>query len=331
MLTNRGFSAWIEVDGEPLQEFMVSLDEESNVSQCFIGGEEGSRFVVHWKDHDTGFDSIGFIGLDGYTVPGRFLFGSGQTYRSGARVSKHEERPFKFLKAPIHGAPQSHYLVGTVKLTIKRIRKEGSVKANDFTKLPRPQLMKGNDISVGFGQEEVSYEQYAYTWGVHPHPEDNVEGKKPATWATFIFKYRTRDWLREQGILPMARKQRPSVGTSENRVASGSGLSQTPVITTAPTPRPPSSRGPSSSTAGKKSSKSFGELARGPSGEKAMPSSLPVGTQRSSSGRVVSVKPGSMPGEGLLCFDDDIPEEHLDDKAESPPLSQYTDSGFGVW
>jgi hypothetical protein len=43
-------------------------------------------------------DSCGFIKLDGFIVPGRFLFGQGITSRGGVRASKSTERPFMFQK-----------------------------------------------------------------------------------------------------------------------------------------------------------------------------------------------------------------------------------------
>ena len=45
-------------------------------------------------------DTCGFIILDGFVVPGRFLFGQGITSRGGVRASKSTERPFMFQKVP---------------------------------------------------------------------------------------------------------------------------------------------------------------------------------------------------------------------------------------
>lgn len=41
MLTHRGFSAWIVVDGEPLPEYLVSVDEARHEVSCWIPGEPG--------------------------------------------------------------------------------------------------------------------------------------------------------------------------------------------------------------------------------------------------------------------------------------------------
>jgi hypothetical protein len=41
MLKHRGFSAWIESDGEALPEYLVAVDETANRVSCWIPGTEG--------------------------------------------------------------------------------------------------------------------------------------------------------------------------------------------------------------------------------------------------------------------------------------------------
>jgi hypothetical protein len=53
---------------------------------------------VHWKDHGGKVDTCSFITLDGFVVPGRFLFGEGETWRQGVRSSMNTERPFMFQR-----------------------------------------------------------------------------------------------------------------------------------------------------------------------------------------------------------------------------------------
>lgn len=45
-----------------------------------------------------------YIELDGITIPGKFLHGSGTTWRSGIRTGVESERPFVFAKVPDEGA-----------------------------------------------------------------------------------------------------------------------------------------------------------------------------------------------------------------------------------
>lgn len=49
-------------------------------------------------------DTCGFITLDGFTVPGRFLFGEGTACRGGVRTSRTTERPFIFQNISEDGA-----------------------------------------------------------------------------------------------------------------------------------------------------------------------------------------------------------------------------------
>jgi hypothetical protein len=41
MLTHRGFSAWIVVDGNPLPEYLITVDENAHKVSCWIPSEEG--------------------------------------------------------------------------------------------------------------------------------------------------------------------------------------------------------------------------------------------------------------------------------------------------
>ncbi|KZT57642.1 hypothetical protein CALCODRAFT_272263 [Calocera cornea HHB12733] len=46
------FEAWVEVDGERLEEYpMVESGAKELAVQCWITSEEGKNFVVYLKDH----------------------------------------------------------------------------------------------------------------------------------------------------------------------------------------------------------------------------------------------------------------------------------------
>ena len=96
---------------------------------------------MHWVDHGSGIDSAGFIVLDGFTVPGQFLFGQGAAQRSGVRVSKTEERPFVFVNATTSGTSASNLqALGTIVLKIKRVkRKSLSHRPNGPIMPPAPE------------------------------------------------------------------------------------------------------------------------------------------------------------------------------------------------
>ncbi|TFK76338.1 hypothetical protein BDN72DRAFT_830895 [Pluteus cervinus] len=208
MLTHRGFSAWIVVDGESLPEYLVAVDEDAHRVSCWVPSEEGQTFSVYWKDHGGKVDTCGYITLDGLVVPGRFLFGEGTAFRQGIRSGKNAERPFLFKRtdetdddSPSGSATKDS---GMVILRIKRVNRVSGHQPNPIPEEPQKLLgkRKAGDICVGFGEEMPAYEQYTSTWTVKPYGEDDSAGSKtPSTYVSFVFRYRTKEFLEMQGIL----------------------------------------------------------------------------------------------------------------------------------
>jgi len=206
MLTHRGFSAWIVVDGKPLPEYLVAIDSNANQVSCWIPSEEGKPFAVHWQDHGGQVDTCSFITLDGFVVPGRFLFGDGVASRQGVRTSSSTERPFIFQKvdetASETSSEGSSKDVGVVALRIKRVARVDLRPANTILELSKTLLgkRKAGDFCVGYGEEHPSDEQFPSTWSVVPHDKTVSGGKQPSTYVSFVFRYRSREFLEAQGI-----------------------------------------------------------------------------------------------------------------------------------
>ncbi len=53
-------------------------------------------FRVHWRDEGSKVNTAAYITLDGYKVPGHYLWGKGETSRGGIRTGPDTERPFTF-------------------------------------------------------------------------------------------------------------------------------------------------------------------------------------------------------------------------------------------
>ncbi|RDB21144.1 hypothetical protein Hypma_011733 [Hypsizygus marmoreus] len=208
MLNHRGFSAWIEVDGQAVPEYLVALDEASNRVSCWIPSEEGKRFSVFWRDNGGNVETCSFITLDGLVVPGRFLAGSGTTSREGVRTSPTSERPFVFQKVnetsnePIVDVAGKE--VGMIVLRIKRVVLVGARPSDPIQELPKGLLgkRKAGDLRVGFGEETRNYDQHPTTWAVMPHDKDIPGARKPSTFVSFVFRYRSQEFLESQGIIP---------------------------------------------------------------------------------------------------------------------------------
>jgi hypothetical protein len=211
MLTHRGFSAWIVVNGIAVPEYLIAVDTQQNQVSCWIQGGEGQRFSVHWSDAGGKVDTCAFIILDGVTVPGRFLLGSGSTYRSGVRTGKYTEAPFEFKRyqgsTNCNGAspssPISKLEAGKITLKIKQVKRVSPRPANkiqDLTQAPRTQQV--SDLCTGFGTESKSDEQSPYTWAIEAH-DTTADNKYIPTYVSFVFRYRSQGFLRAQGIMPM--------------------------------------------------------------------------------------------------------------------------------
>ncbi|KAJ7632810.1 hypothetical protein FB45DRAFT_913559 [Roridomyces roridus] len=247
MLTHRQFSAWIVVDGKPVPEFLVADDPENAQVSCWIPSEPDQKFIVHWKDHGTGVDTCAFISLDGLPIPGRYLFGTGQTYRGGVRSGENTERPFMFHKVEEDSNDPVNADSGKITLKIKRIKRGPSRPANSLQDLPSVLgKRKVGDIRAGFGQIESAYAQYPYTWSVQPYEDDVPAGSPPRTYVTFVFRYRSREWLQTQNIMPED-DVKPSLTTRSTRapmrrVASAPTrppIEQKPPLTPRASPGPP--------------------------------------------------------------------------------------------
>ncbi|KAJ7940433.1 hypothetical protein B0H13DRAFT_1938073 [Mycena leptocephala] len=256
MLTHRGFSAWIVVDGKPVPEYLVAEDTKASRVSCWIPSESGQKFSVFWKDHGGKVDSCSFITLDGLVVPGRFLFGEGETSRTGvrssARLNDHSySRTLKRANEPLTQSVNKD--VGMITLRIKRIQRVAGRPANPIQeyRVPLPLGTKGRRAlrwvrRPVFGEDRQTFDQFAYTWSVKPYEKDGpVGGRTPKTHVSFVFRYRTREWLQMQGIMPDSDipLSPPVTRASMRRVSSAPAVpihgTESTLITPRASPTPP--------------------------------------------------------------------------------------------
>ncbi|PPQ63096.1 hypothetical protein CVT24_005951 [Panaeolus cyanescens] len=208
MLTHRGFSAWIVSEGCTIPEYLVAVDEATHRVSCWIPATVGESFSIFWQDHNGGVDTSAFITLDGVTVPGRFLFGDGMASRSGVRVSKTTERPFVFASiledanSSSSSAPVNKE-IGMITLKIKRVKRVTIRPANTIQELPSTTALgkrKAGDVRIEFGADEQPLEEQASTtWGTVPY--DEIGPGQSSSYVSFLFRYRTREFLEAQGII----------------------------------------------------------------------------------------------------------------------------------
>ncbi|KAI9570454.1 hypothetical protein HD554DRAFT_2082193 [Boletus coccyginus] len=197
MLTHREFSAWIVSEDKSLPEYLVAIDTNGSKVSCWIPSEAGKNFSVHWRDGGTRVHSCAFISLDGFQVPGRFLSGYGDASREGVRTGSNTERPFVFVgPSSTSSGGQINPDAGTIVLKIRRVAIDGARAPNKLQQLPGPSGSQSN-VCVGYGDERHAYEQFPRTWQVKPY-----DGSGNRSYVTFVFRYRSREFLLSQGIIP---------------------------------------------------------------------------------------------------------------------------------
>ncbi|VDC06648.1 unnamed protein product [Peniophora sp. CBMAI 1063] len=198
------FRAWITSGGEALNIYSPVYNKHTSTASCYILAEPGQHFAVNWEDLGTGIDSAAYIFLDGFAVPGRYLFGKGLAWRNGVRASKDTEKPFAFgtvdAEEPVGQAgkvdTKRH---GQIVLKIRRIVRVGGHELNPIVSVPnRPPGAKKNSLCVKLGQEMETSAQPPATWKFKPYDEEN-----PHAYVTFIFKYRSQSFIDEEGLDPI--------------------------------------------------------------------------------------------------------------------------------
>lgn len=126
------------------------------------------KFTIHWRDSGGLVDTAAYIFLDGFEVPGYFLFGFGEAHRGAARISPTLQRPFVFAKPdesmytlglkcsnacpyvvlgfpPYPWTPESG---GVIQLAITRIKRVGASAPNVPRQPPGPvKSDEGNPIT----------------------------------------------------------------------------------------------------------------------------------------------------------------------------------------
>ncbi|CCM04592.1 uncharacterized protein FIBRA_06773 [Fibroporia radiculosa] len=242
MITHLNYSAWITCDGREIIEYEPVVNMQARKISCWIPSEEGKSFTVHWRDHGNNIDTATYLKLDGHSVPGRFLYGRGEAHRSAVRVARDLERPFLFIKVledtkPTVGKNGTND-AGTIVVKIKRIVRKDTRNSNALVQPPPPARDRPSkdEPCVSFGAERQAFMQMESTWSVQPYDPQN-----PGTYVTFVFRYRSREFLMAQGIMsqkasiyrPLPLVASSSVSVPAPLPASVTGPELTPPVTPA--------------------------------------------------------------------------------------------------
>ncbi|KAN0140936.1 hypothetical protein V8E53_001380 [Lactarius tabidus] len=207
MLRLRKFSAWISTNGIPLPVFQPVVDANNSRVTSWIACDKGETFRVHWRDEGSRIDTAAYITLDGYKVPGHYLWGKGETSRGGIRTGPNTERPFTFANVDEVESvvtecddTANRREPGTIVLRIRRISLTRVGEPNPVPQIPRPAGAggEGTDLRVVFGTPAPA-EPQTPTISFKSYDKEN-----PGSYVTFVFRYRTQSFLRLQGLFHSA-------------------------------------------------------------------------------------------------------------------------------
>ncbi|KAF8274373.1 hypothetical protein EI94DRAFT_679993 [Lactarius quietus] len=206
MLRLREFTAWISCEGSPLPVFQPVIDADNSRVTCWIACDKGEAFRVHWRDEGSRVDTAAYITLDGYKVPGHYLWGKGETSRGGIRTGPNTERPFTFANFDEELAvTECHHTAnrrepGTIVLRVRRISLTRVGEPNPVPQIPPPARAgdKETDLRVMFGSPEPAVPQTP-TISFESYDKEN-----PGSYVTFVFRYRTKEFLISQGLFHSA-------------------------------------------------------------------------------------------------------------------------------
>ncbi|EIM90332.1 uncharacterized protein STEHIDRAFT_119354 [Stereum hirsutum FP-91666 SS1] len=178
----------------------VKGDAAAREISCFLLAEQGKTFTIHWRDRGSGIASASYIELDGVTVPGKFLYGSGTSFRSGVRTGPESERPFSFAKVPDQNpsdAPLDYRYdlqkCGKIALWIKKVTLREHCGANSIVDaIPEPMKGKGRHFPLAVGYEAARPTGYQHELTRTFEPFDNTN---PGPEVTFVWRYRDLEWM----------------------------------------------------------------------------------------------------------------------------------------
>ncbi|KAH7106370.1 hypothetical protein BKA62DRAFT_651023 [Auriculariales sp. MPI-PUGE-AT-0066] len=209
MLQHKGFSAWIVSNDEELDEYTVTVKDD--VVECWIVSKKGQTFAVCWQnDNERKIATSGHVFVDGNDVASAIMRPQRISHveRNGARISSSNVRPFVFDElqltdddkiAPVRDPSAQH--IGTIRLEITRVVLGAEIEfkpANVGDRGPvHEKAKKAGSHVTRYGKSQRSAK--GKTAAITTAPYDMGRDKP---WVTFVFRYRNREFLLAQDIIP---------------------------------------------------------------------------------------------------------------------------------
>ncbi|EJD49569.1 hypothetical protein AURDEDRAFT_161127 [Auricularia subglabra TFB-10046 SS5] len=223
MPSHRGFKAWISCEGEPLTEYEKQIDpKEPDIVTCWVPSKAGANFSVCWQnDNKKKTATSGHVFIDGNDVASAIMRPERKSHveRSGAKTSSSNIRQFKFAALELTDddniAPRvdpSAQHIGTIRLEITRVILGAEVPfqaTNVENRGPVHERAKKAGVHVTkFGATQRSAKGKSAAVSNAPYDHDRT-----TPWVTFVFRYRSHDFLMAQNIIPNPLKRRATPQT----------------------------------------------------------------------------------------------------------------------
>ncbi|KIJ13483.1 hypothetical protein PAXINDRAFT_13813 [Paxillus involutus ATCC 200175] len=225
MLNLKEVSAWIEVDGEELEQYGVTEDLEKSEVTCWIATQAGKAGHLNFDVAPLEHSLASYLILDGTGVQGRVLpaptatlcsadFAVSRTMvQNDFSLSTTSARPFLFSKLELtdedeyYGQASKH--LGEIQLVMYRVAITGSGTHPDCNVAGQGKVhersKKAVSHCVSYGQEMK----------MKPRTMFSIQYLDAAPLATFTFKYRDYSLLQANGIVPKPPATEQEPATSE--------------------------------------------------------------------------------------------------------------------
>lgn len=192
MLRMNGIEAWIsDEDKTPFTVYGVEKDATTGVMSCWIAYEPGMNFAIRWQDLDSSVDIGGFVNIDSYQYGGRLIKSKSYAPAVFSRVqtSSTYSRPLAF---PSH-SPAHHVrtpLGGTITLDVHVVTSGETRIHEGLSDLAAQRLCCSSQAPLLASLL----------------PSSSTEVVSLGKIATFVFRYRTINFLRAHGLAPVDRQ-----------------------------------------------------------------------------------------------------------------------------
>ncbi|KAG0702821.1 hypothetical protein DFH29DRAFT_1045353 [Suillus ampliporus] len=214
MLKHQEYTAWISVDGQPLETYAVETSLATNEVTCWIASEVGKEFSVHCQATSANsVDSIGaFVYIDGQGCHG-LMFGelNLNVKISNAFVSDRITKPFVFSTVRLTGIsapPVPHRCSDEDEFVDTSSASLGQIQVRICKVTLGDRFHPSQNIQTEHKVHERSKKAVTHCIGLGDEtmiPQTMLRKSQyiGQPLAVFTFKYRDRNLLKANGVIPV--------------------------------------------------------------------------------------------------------------------------------